>query len=155
MPSCLHEKVIFNERYSFMHSSIACVLRSARPPLTFPPSLPPSLTLIPSHSGSGELEFEEFCSLAAKFLIEEDEEALKAELREAFRIYDKGGESRHGKGRKRVVDLPLFLFFTSSLSSLIFFSLLSHPHSFLYPSSSRLLLYQIVITSCVEVVPFT
>ena len=42
-------------------------------------------------TGSGELEFEEFCSLAAKFLIEEDEEALKAELREAFRIYDKGG----------------------------------------------------------------
>lgn len=42
--------------------------------------------------GSGELEFEEFCSLAAKFLIEEDEEALKAELREAFRIYDKGGD---------------------------------------------------------------
>lgn len=139
-----------------MHSSIACVLRSARPPLTFPPSLPPSLTLIPSHSGSGELEFEEFCSLAAKFLIEEDEEALKAELREAFRIYDKGGESRHGKGRKRVVDLLLFLFFTSSLSSfLIFFSLLSHPHSFLYLSLSRLLLYQIVITSCVKLFPFT
>lgn len=41
--------------------------------------------------GSGELEFEEFVELAAKFLIEEDEEALKAELREAFRIYDKGG----------------------------------------------------------------
>ncbi|XP_063846026.1 troponin C, isotype gamma isoform X1 [Scylla paramamosain] len=41
--------------------------------------------------GSGELEFEEFVELAAKFLIEEDEEALKEELREAFRIYDKGG----------------------------------------------------------------
>ncbi|XP_071521729.1 troponin C, isotype gamma [Panulirus ornatus] len=41
--------------------------------------------------GSGELEFEEFVELAAKFLIEEDEEALKAELKEAFRIYDKGG----------------------------------------------------------------
>ncbi|KAK3858155.1 hypothetical protein Pcinc_035631, partial [Petrolisthes cinctipes] len=40
---------------------------------------------------SGELEFEEFVELAAKFLIEEDEEALKAELKEAFRIYDKGG----------------------------------------------------------------
>ncbi|XP_042886448.1 troponin C, isotype gamma-like [Penaeus japonicus] len=40
--------------------------------------------------GSGMLEFEEFAELAAKFLIEEDEEALKAELREAFRIYDKG-----------------------------------------------------------------
>lgn len=43
-------------------------------------------------SGSGELEFEEFVELAAKFLVEEDEEALRAELREAFRIYDKGGK---------------------------------------------------------------
>merc|ERR1712168_139929 len=42
--------------------------------------------------GSGLLEFEEFAELAAKFLIEEDEEALKAELKEAFRIYDKDGE---------------------------------------------------------------
>jgi len=42
--------------------------------------------------GSGQLEFEEFVDLAAKFLIEEDEEALKAELREAFRIYDKEGQ---------------------------------------------------------------
>merc|ERR1712121_430501 len=42
--------------------------------------------------GSGQLEFEEFVDLAAKFLVEEDEEALKAELREAFRIYDKEGE---------------------------------------------------------------
>ncbi|XP_047485078.1 troponin C, isotype gamma isoform X5 [Penaeus vannamei] len=42
--------------------------------------------------GSGELEFEEFCALAAKFLIEEDEESLKAELKEAFRIYDKQGD---------------------------------------------------------------
>lgn len=41
--------------------------------------------------GSGELEFEEFCALAAKFLIEEDEESLHKELKEAFRIYDKQG----------------------------------------------------------------
>ncbi|XP_071521730.1 troponin C-like [Panulirus ornatus] len=41
--------------------------------------------------GSGELEFEEFVQLSAKFLIEEDEEALKTELKEAFRIYDRGG----------------------------------------------------------------
>lgn len=41
--------------------------------------------------GSGMLEFEEFCDLSAKFLIEEDEESLKAELKEAFRIYDKEG----------------------------------------------------------------
>merc|ERR1712038_1364549 len=40
---------------------------------------------------SGELEFPEFIQLAAKFLIEEDEEQMKWELREAFRIYDKHG----------------------------------------------------------------
>ena len=38
------------------------------------------------------LEFEEFCQLSAKFLIEEDEEGMKKELKEAFRIYDKAGE---------------------------------------------------------------
>ena len=37
------------------------------------------------HIGSGLLEFGEFCQLAAKFLVEEDEEALKKELKEAFR----------------------------------------------------------------------
>nr|P06707.1 RecName: Full=Troponin C, isotype alpha [Astacus leptodactylus] len=42
--------------------------------------------------GSGEIEFEEFAELAAKFLSEEDEEALKKELKEAFRIYDRGGD---------------------------------------------------------------
>ncbi|KAK7076782.1 hypothetical protein SK128_022531 [Halocaridina rubra] len=41
--------------------------------------------------GSGQLEFEEFVQLSAKFLIEEDQEALKKELKEAFRIYDKEG----------------------------------------------------------------
>jgi len=41
--------------------------------------------------GSGLLEFGEFCQLSAKFLVEEDEEALKKELKEAFRIYDKEG----------------------------------------------------------------
>merc|ERR1711953_95666 len=38
---------------------------------------------------SGLLEFSEFCVLAAQFLIEEDEESLKKELRDAFRYYDK------------------------------------------------------------------
>merc|ERR1712183_1268499 len=42
--------------------------------------------------GSGELEFEEFCILAARFLIEEDEEQMRKELKEAFRGYDKEGE---------------------------------------------------------------
>ena len=44
--------------------------------------------------GSGLLEFGEFCQLASKFLVEEDEEALKKELKEAFRIYDKEGKIR-------------------------------------------------------------
>ena len=43
-------------------------------------------------AGSGELEFEEFCILAARFLIEEDEEQMKKELKEAFRFYDKDGK---------------------------------------------------------------
>jgi len=41
--------------------------------------------------GSGELEFEEFCELAAQFLIEEDAEQMQKELKEAFRLYDKEG----------------------------------------------------------------
>lgn len=41
--------------------------------------------------GSGELEFEEFVTLAARFLVEEDSEAMQQELREAFRLYDKEG----------------------------------------------------------------
>jgi Ca2+-binding EF-hand superfamily protein len=40
---------------------------------------------------SGRLEFEEFIILAAKFIIEEDDEAMQKELREAFRLYDKEG----------------------------------------------------------------
>ena len=46
-----------------------------------------------SLSGSGELEFEEFVTLAARFLVEEDAEAMQQELREAFRLYDKEGKS--------------------------------------------------------------
>ncbi|XP_045618669.1 troponin C, isotype gamma isoform X2 [Procambarus clarkii] len=42
--------------------------------------------------GSGELEFNEFVLLAIKFMNEEDEEELKKELYEAFRLYDKNGE---------------------------------------------------------------
>lgn len=43
---------------------------------------------------SGRLEFEEFVTLAAKFIVEEDAEALEKELREAFRLYDKEGEKK-------------------------------------------------------------
>lgn len=55
--------------------------------------------------GSGELEFPEFIQLAAKFLIEEDEEQMKWELREAFRIYDKPGTNFKDK------NLQIFHFF--------------------------------------------
>lgn len=41
--------------------------------------------------GSGEIEFEEFTTLAARFLVEEDAEAVQKELKEAFRLYDKEG----------------------------------------------------------------
>lgn len=40
---------------------------------------------------SGRIEFSEFIQLAAKFIIEEDVEAMQKELREAFRLYDKEG----------------------------------------------------------------
>ena len=40
------------------------------------------------------LEFPEFIQLAAKFLIEEDEEQMRWELKEAFRIYDKQGNGQ-------------------------------------------------------------
>lgn len=49
------------------------------------------ISIIVDNPGSGLLEFGEFCQLAARFLVEEDEEALKKELKEAFRIYDKQG----------------------------------------------------------------
>merc|ERR1712235_55092 len=43
--------------------------------------------------GSGEIEFEEFCQLCAKFLVEDpDIETMKRELKDAFRIYDKAGD---------------------------------------------------------------
>jgi len=42
--------------------------------------------------GSGEIEFEEFAALIARFVADdEDTGALEEELREAFRLYDKQG----------------------------------------------------------------
>ncbi|KAJ0180673.1 hypothetical protein K1T71_004077 [Dendrolimus kikuchii] len=41
---------------------------------------------------TGQLAFQEFCSLAAKFLTEElDDETMLQELKEAFRLYDREG----------------------------------------------------------------
>merc|ERR1711910_45593 len=38
---------------------------------------------------SGKFTFNMFCQVAAKFMIEDDEEQMREELKEAFRIYDK------------------------------------------------------------------
>jgi len=54
--------------------------------------------------GSGEIEFGEFCQLCAKFLVEEpDEETMKAELKEAFRVYDKQGDGFITTGQLREI----------------------------------------------------
>lgn len=43
--------------------------------------------------GNGEVSFDEFANLAARFLVEDDEdtEAIQLELKGAFRLYDKEG----------------------------------------------------------------
>merc|ERR1719320_2442717 len=40
---------------------------------------------------TGKFTFMMFCQVSAKFMIEDDEEQMKEELKEAFRIYDKEG----------------------------------------------------------------
>lgn len=44
--------------------------------------------------GNGVMSFEEFANLAARFLVEEEEdtEVILRELKDAFRLYDKNGE---------------------------------------------------------------
>merc|ERR1711970_959482 len=42
--------------------------------------------------GSGKFSFMMFCAVVAKFMIEDDEEQMKEELKEAFRLYDKEGQ---------------------------------------------------------------
>lgn len=39
------------------------------------------------------MDFDAFVAIAANFLEPEDDEAMAAELKEAFRLYDKEGES--------------------------------------------------------------
>merc|ERR1719383_500539 len=43
-------------------------------------------------SESGKFTFTQFCQIAARFMIEDDEEQMKEELKEAFRIYDRDGQ---------------------------------------------------------------
>merc|ERR1719350_2640310 len=38
---------------------------------------------------SAKIDFLTFCLISSKFMTEEDEEGLKEELKEAFRIYDR------------------------------------------------------------------
>ncbi|XP_055712586.1 troponin C, isoallergen Bla g 6.0101-like isoform X2 [Phlebotomus papatasi] len=51
-------------------------------------------TLIRTHDprNTGKLNFEQFCALAGDYVdVEEDQDAIREELREAFRMYDKYG----------------------------------------------------------------
>ena len=41
---------------------------------------------------SGKIDFVTFCNISVRFMTEEDEEGLREELKEAFRIYDRDGE---------------------------------------------------------------
>ncbi|XP_065345075.1 troponin C, isoallergen Bla g 6.0101-like [Cloeon dipterum] len=41
--------------------------------------------------GTGNLDFDSFCILSARFMVEEDTEKMQQELREAFRLYDREG----------------------------------------------------------------
>eukprot|EP00092_Neocalanus_flemingeri_P037428 GFUD01040756.1.p1 GENE.GFUD01040756.1~~GFUD01040756.1.p1 ORF type:complete len:166 (-),score=56.87 GFUD01040756.1:41-538(-) len=42
-------------------------------------------------AGTGQFSLPQFCSIAATFMIEDDDERMKEELKEAFKIYDKEG----------------------------------------------------------------
>merc|ERR1740123_946752 len=41
---------------------------------------------------TGKFTFNMFCQVSAKFMIEDDEEQMREELKEAFRIYDKDNQ---------------------------------------------------------------
>ena len=84
----------FYNKYRYVNNSIQYMVQGLEH-MTFSTWVPPITTRLVTKincSFSGLLEFGEFCQLAAKFLVEEDEEALKKELKEAFRIYDKEGD---------------------------------------------------------------
>ena len=57
------------------------------------------------------LEFEEFVTLAAKFIIEDDSEAMAKELKEAFRLYDKQGEITSKSKHTFVTESPTVFMF--------------------------------------------
>merc|ERR1712106_536886 len=41
---------------------------------------------------TGKFNFLQFCQISAKFMVEDDVEQMREELKEAFRIYDKDGQ---------------------------------------------------------------
>merc|ERR1719189_2096540 len=41
---------------------------------------------------AAKIDFLTFCHISSKFMSEEDEEGLREELKEAFRIYDRDGQ---------------------------------------------------------------
>merc|ERR1712165_442028 len=41
---------------------------------------------------AAKIDFLAFCHISSKFMAEEDEEGLREELKEAFRIYDRDGQ---------------------------------------------------------------
>ena len=41
---------------------------------------------------SVKIDFQTFCDISSRFMTEEDEEGLRDELKEAFRIYDRDGQ---------------------------------------------------------------
>ena len=71
---------------SFSTADSTAILKNANFFIKVKPSALREIIEDIDEDGSGLLEFGEFCQLAAKFLVEEDEEALKKELKEAFRL---------------------------------------------------------------------
>ena len=90
--------------------------------------------------GSGLLEFGEFCQLAAKFLVEEDEEGLKKELKEAFRIYDKEGIFRRSVILKAKFNYILIELFIKLLNGLLYYIIRQriYIHEYLERNSQRI-----------------
>lgn len=50
------------------------------------------LSLVSHVSVTGKVNFDQFCEIVSHFLEEEDADAMQAELKEAFRLYDKEGK---------------------------------------------------------------
>jgi len=50
---------------------------------------------------SAKIDFNTFCQISAGFMTEEDEEGLREELKEAFRIYDRDGQGYYNRCTKR------------------------------------------------------